>query len=294
METTITSLVCTATVILYLINGPSVDGALINAENVCPVEEEAEELSLQRHEQTVVLHTTQPCWDVSQGFRCKVKTNGTKISYKALPKKKKIIAYKCCSGYYETRLETCEVCLEGYYGSNCSLRCNCSENEICDNVVGCCDQHKKPCRVIRSAAMKEYDGSNSWVFPALLASLLAVVLLSFGTVFYRRKYKKEKDPDLPTLTYYPHVKELLTHNEIETREFNNPMYRRSAIEAMPIKIPDEPVPMAKSAQLRSSSVTHEYATLDYAIPPSPYEVPLHSTPSPTERSIEKLGNEEKE
>lgn len=32
-----------------------------------------EELSLQKHEQTVVLHTTEACWDVSQGFRCKVK-----------------------------------------------------------------------------------------------------------------------------------------------------------------------------------------------------------------------------
>lgn len=35
-------------------------------------------------------------------------SNGTKLSYKALPKKKKVIVYKCCSGYYETRLETCE------------------------------------------------------------------------------------------------------------------------------------------------------------------------------------------
>lgn len=59
-------------------------------------------------------------------------------------------------------------------------------------------------------------------------------------------------------SYYPHVKELLTHNEIESREFNNPMYRRSAIEAMPIKIPDESVPVAKSAQLKSSSVTRMY------------------------------------
>lgn len=48
--------------------------------------------------------------------------------------------------------------------------------------------------------MKEYAENNSWVFPALLASLLAVVLLSFGTMFYRSKYRKEKDPDLPTLT----------------------------------------------------------------------------------------------
>uniref|UniRef100_A0A0R3RVB6 EMI domain-containing protein n=1 Tax=Elaeophora elaphi TaxID=1147741 RepID=A0A0R3RVB6_9BILA len=254
MRRTITSLVCTATVIFYLNNGPSVNGALMNAENVCPVEEETEELSLQRHEQTVVLHTTRACWDVLQGFRCKVKSNGTKLSYKALPKKKKVIVYKCCPGYYETRMETCEVCLEGYYGSNCSFHCNCSENEICDNVVGCCDHLTKSCRVMQSAAMKEYAKSSSWVFPALLALLLAVVLLSFGTIFYRRNY-------------YPNVKELLTHNEIETREFNNPIYRGSAIEVVPIKILDEPVHVTKSAQL-SSSVTDEYATLDYAVPPS--------------------------
>ncbi|EFO27862.2 hypothetical protein LOAG_00624 [Loa loa] len=295
MKTTTTALVSTATLILYLINRPSVECALMNAENVCPVEEEAEELSLQKHEQTVVLHTTQACWDVSQGFRCKVKTNGTKLSYKALPMKKKVIVYKCCSGYYETQQETCEVCWEGYYGNNCSLRCNCSENEMCDNVIGCCDLLIRPCRIMQSAAVKEYAESSSWVFPVLLASLLAVVLLSFGTIFYRRKYRKEKDPDLPTLTYYPNVKELLTNNEIETREFNNPMYRRSAIEAVPIKvIADEPVPIAKSAQLRSPSVTDEYATLDYAVPPGQYEIPLRSTPSPSTRSIEKLGNEVKE
>ncbi|CAG9533178.1 unnamed protein product [Cercopithifilaria johnstoni] len=292
MEKTITSLVCTTILILYLINGFFVDGALMNADNVCPVEEETQELSLQRHEQPVVLHTTRPCWDVSQGFRCKVKTNGTKLSYKALPTKKKRIVYKCCSGYYETQLETCEVCLEGYYGNNCSLHCNCSGNEICDNVVGCCDQLTKPCRIMQSAAVKEYAESRSWLLPALLASLLAVVLLSFGTIFYRRKYRKEKDPDLPTLTYYPNVKELLTHNEIETREFNNPMYK-SAIEAIAIKIPDESTAIAKNAQ-RNSSVIHEYATLDYAVPPSPYEAPLHSTPSPSTRSSGKLGNKENE
>ncbi|VDO20029.1 unnamed protein product [Brugia timori] len=295
MMRTATTLVSIATFILCLINGPSVDGAVMNAENVCPVEEIAEELSLQKHEQTVMLHTTQACWDVSQGFRCKVKTNGTKISYKALPTKKKVTVYKCCSGYYETPQETCEVCLEGYYGNNCSLLCNCSENEMCDNVIGCCDLHTKPCRIIRNAAMKEYAESSSWVFPALLTLLFAVILLSFGTVFYRRKYRKERDPDFPILTYYPNVKELLTHNEIETREFNNPMYRRPTIETVPVKvIPDEPVPIAKSEQLRSSSVTHEYATLDYAVSSSPYEIPLHSTPSPSTRSIGKLGSEEKE
>ncbi|VDK65134.1 unnamed protein product [Onchocerca ochengi] len=266
MARTIILSVSTTILILYLIDESFVDGALMDAENVCPVEEEAEELSLQKHEQNVVLHTTRACWDLSQGFRCRVKTNGTKLSYKALPTKKKIIVYKCCSGYYETPQETCEVCLEGYYGNNCSLRCNCSQNEICDNVIGCCDLLTKQCRIMQSAAMQEFAENNNWVFSALLASLLAVVVLLFGTFFYRRKYRKEKDPDLPTLTYYPHVKELLTHNEIETREFNNPMYRKSATEVIPIKIiPDEPEPVAKSAQLRSSSVNREYATLDYAM-----------------------------
>ncbi|VDK74920.1 unnamed protein product [Litomosoides sigmodontis] len=288
MKGTITWLVHAATFILCSINGHFVDAVSMNAENVCPVEEElvllhiyrASELSLQKHEQPVVLHTTRPCWDVLQGFRCEVKTSGTKLSYKTFPIKKKIVVYKCCPGYYETPLEICQVCSEGYYGNNCGLRCNCSDSEICDNVVGCCDHLAKPCRVMRSAAMKEYAESNRWVFAALLASLLAVVLLSFGTMFYRRK-------------------ELLTHNELEAREFNNPMYHRSALEVLPIKISDEPVPVTKSAQLRNSSFTHEYATLDYAVPPpimdnslkSAYEVPLHST-SPAD--IGKLGTETKE
>ncbi|VDM96510.1 unnamed protein product [Thelazia callipaeda] len=212
----------------------------------------SEELELQRHEQTVILHTTKPCWDVSQGFRCKVKTNGTKLSYKAIPKKKTIVIYKCCPGYFETPLETCE---NGYYGNNCSLHCNCTETEICNKVVGCCGSSNKQCSDLQSAAMKEFVENRNWMFPILLSSLLAVVLLSFGTFFYRRKYKKEKDPELPTLTYYPHVKELFTPNEVETREFNNPMYP-GANERLSIKeIPDEPVLDAKRVELRNSTST---------------------------------------
>uniref|UniRef100_A0A915PYD9 EMI domain-containing protein n=1 Tax=Setaria digitata TaxID=48799 RepID=A0A915PYD9_9BILA len=333
MGKTASSLVSTASLILYLINESTVGSVLMNTENNKENDKEkleyvenfkleglllnnwllylsksrssysheysvavlvwAEELNLQRYEQAVVLHTTKPCWDISQGFRCKVKTNGTKLSYKALPTKKKTITYKCCFGYYETPEGTCEICLEGYYGSNCSFRCNCSKNEMCDNVIGCCDPLTKPCRVLQTAAVKELVDSSGWLFPALLASLSAVVLLLFGTFFYRRKYKKEKDPDLPTLTYYPNGKELLPTGEVETREFNNPMYRRSALETVPIKIiPDEPVPTMKSGQPRD-----EYATLDYAAPSSmehllkirsiqsPYEVPFHSTPSPSTRSV---------
>lgn len=40
MKGTITSLVNAATLILCSLNGPFVDGISMNAENVCPVEEE--------------------------------------------------------------------------------------------------------------------------------------------------------------------------------------------------------------------------------------------------------------
>lgn len=42
---------------------------------------------------------------------------------------------------------------------------------------------------------------REWMLGVLLASLIAVAALSFGLIFYRKKYIKEKDPSLPTLTY---------------------------------------------------------------------------------------------
>lgn len=54
--------------------------------------------------------------------------------------------------------------------------------------------------VAESDALLKYKGGNEWMLAILLASLLAIGVLLFGTVFYRKKYIKEKDPELPTLT----------------------------------------------------------------------------------------------
>ncbi|VDM39174.1 unnamed protein product [Toxocara canis] len=246
-------------------------GIELHGDNICPVEEEGncgafrkEELTLQKHVQTVVLHTTESCLDITQLFRCKVKNNGTKISYKGVPNKVKTIVLKCCLGYYQTAEGTCEICPKGYYGTNCTLRCiNCTSEEICDNAVGCCDPNSNQCGLARSEFLKEPTSDRGWLIGVLAVAVSAVVLLLFGTIFYRKKYMKEKDPDLPTLTYHPHVKEFLPPSEIEAREFNNPLYRQSTAE-LPSKLSVEEEIAARnklSAQPVDLS-TNEYATLD--------------------------------
>ncbi|VDK46413.1 unnamed protein product [Anisakis simplex] len=222
-----------------------------------------EELKLQKHMQTVVLHTTEPCLDITQGFKCKVKrhgfncvwllnfiysfslfvcqkysttanhflklmgfsyfSNGTKIFYKGVPNKVKNIVLRCCLGYYQTEDSTCE----------------------------------------RSDFVVEQKSGKGWMFGILAVTLSAVVLLLFGTFFYRKKYMKEKDPELPTLTYHPHLKEYIPPSEIESRQFNNPLYRQSTTEPPP-KLSDEEEVIARNklCQPPPSASTNEYATLD--------------------------------
>lgn len=278
-----------------------VDSIELHGDNICPVEEEKEELMLQKHEQTVVLHTTEACLDITQGFRCKVKNNGTKISYRGIPNKVKNIVLKCCLGYFQTEEGTCEICPEGFYGMNCTLKCtNCTSAEICDNAVGCCDPNSNQCGLARTEFLKEPTSDRGWFIGMLAVALSAVVLLLFGTVFYRKKYMKEKDPELPTLTYHPHVKEFLPPSEIEAREFNNPLYRQSTAEP-PSKLTDEEEIAARN-KLQSPTVdssTNEYATLDevsssFAGPSTNYETPYRHPQSPDSRITENRENERKE
>lgn len=60
--------------------------------------------------------------------------------------------------------------------------------------------------------LKEPTSDRGWFIGMLAVALSAVVLLLFGTVFYRKKYMKEKDPELPTLTY---VSLLIKHSPIK-------------------------------------------------------------------------------
>ncbi|VDK28660.1 unnamed protein product [Gongylonema pulchrum] len=149
------------------------------------------------------------------------------------------------------------VCPEGSYGNNCTMRCNCSASERCDNVIGCCDPDKDQCRLPKSDALLKSKARNEWLLGILLASLLAVGVLLFGTIFYRKKYIKEKDPDLPVFTYHPRPQAVL--DEIESREFNNPLYRQSAINSVPVKIiGDDRTPIARSTQLRSGPLMSKF------------------------------------
>ncbi|VDN57605.1 unnamed protein product [Dracunculus medinensis] len=217
-----------------------------------------EELSLQKHERPVILETIKPCWDITQGFRCKVKSNGTKLSYKGIPVKVKNLVKKCCLGFYQTQEATCEKCLEGFYGNNCSIQCNCTTPEICDNMIGCCEPESNSCR----SSHKEYlvqATANKRLTMIMIGIVTAVAIFLFGVAFfYRKKYHKEKDPDLPTLTYYPHVKEFLPPSDIESREFNNPLYRQSIVE--PVKPNTQEIDKFKTSRMEPTM--NDYATLD--------------------------------
>lgn len=84
--------------------------------------------------------------------------------------------------------------------------------------------------------------------------LLLTTLLFFLVFHYRRKYMKERDPEVPTITYYPDVK----NSGIDGKnEFDNPLYSQSVV------ADKEKTPLKRSYEERTQN---EYATLDEMCP----------------------------
>ncbi|CEF68152.1 Hypothetical protein SRAE_2000281000 [Strongyloides ratti] len=120
----------------------------------------------------------------------------------------------CCDGFYQNSNNTCSICDYGKYGKNCSLDCGeCQNNMICNNVVGCALDPL----LVQKSLFKKYFGYG------LLALIGAVSLLVFLVMYYRKKYRKEKDPALPTVVYHD-TKSQDGGEEGTNVEINNPIY----------------------------------------------------------------------
>ncbi|VDD93231.1 unnamed protein product [Enterobius vermicularis] len=247
----------------------------LHGDNVCTGEQLKDEIILVKQEQKVLLTTYERCLDIRQGFKCKVQREGTKVHYKETPKKTTEKVLQCCYGYYPTENETCIACEEGFFGFNCTQECrNCTEEEICHHRFGCCNPTTEGCGLPRSELFQHVQRSeNQWMIPVLIASICVAAILLLGLIFYRKKYMKEKDPDLPTLTYHPHAKGYAPPVD-EYREFNNPLYRQSAVE-IAAKAEAGYADLKNRGPVREEAPQNEYATLD--------EVSEVTSPGPSSR-----------
>uniref|UniRef100_A0A0N4ZMB4 EGF-like domain-containing protein n=1 Tax=Parastrongyloides trichosuri TaxID=131310 RepID=A0A0N4ZMB4_PARTI len=172
-------------------NGVGDDVSILTGPNVCLTEEEVIETSLQ-----------------------KIETSNGKPNYiKKEVKVKKNVTH-CCEGYYQGEDFQCVICDEGMYGKNCLSKCGvCEDFMICNNVAGCIPD---PLLIERSKFKKAFGYG-------FISLIVAVSLLVALVVYYRRKYQKEKDPELPTVVYHD-TKGKDENDDESNMEFKNPLY----------------------------------------------------------------------
>ncbi|TKR94416.1 hypothetical protein L596_008699 [Steinernema carpocapsae] len=165
----------------------------------------------------------------------------------------------CKPGYFG---EVCDkICPEGQFGDYCKQSCGeCDEGMICDPVVGCCLEGESFCGIARAEFVKASRGGVAW-WPFLLLAF-TVILFAFGFVaYYRSKWLKEKDPDLPTVTFHPEHQGFAV-DEPDHNEFNNPLYnRKSVVDGGPAKTEKdlEALKLGPRVNLRPQN---EYESLD--------------------------------
>uniref|UniRef100_A0A0N5C7Z7 Variant-specific surface protein n=1 Tax=Strongyloides papillosus TaxID=174720 RepID=A0A0N5C7Z7_STREA len=124
----------------------------------------------------------------------------------------------CCIGFYQNLNNTCTICNEGTYGRECRFNCGeCQGDMICNNVVGCTLDPL----LAQKSRFKKYFSYG------LLALVGAVSLLVFLVMYYRKKYKKEKDPSLPTVVFHDTKGQDDTEEGV-SMEIKNPLYNHQA------------------------------------------------------------------
>ncbi|KAE9547511.1 hypothetical protein FO519_009277 [Halicephalobus sp. NKZ332] len=144
--------------------------------------------------QTVELITTEHCPDITQGFRCPVKKMGSKLTYKTVPEIKTEKVDDCCDGFY-------------------------AENDVC-----------KPCTPEKCKKNEPHiapTDNKSTIGAGVIILLVLLGITVCGVLYYRKKYHKEKDPELPTVTYHPEEKSADVIPVEPHREFQNPLFTRA-------------------------------------------------------------------
>lgn len=77
------------------------------------------------------------------------------------------------------------------------------DGQICDPVVGCCSPNDGNCGLAYAEQQSANSSIASYVWTALLLLLLCSATLIAFVIYYRRKYQKERDPPLPTVSFHP-------------------------------------------------------------------------------------------
>uniref|UniRef100_A0A914Z1T6 EMI domain-containing protein n=1 Tax=Panagrolaimus superbus TaxID=310955 RepID=A0A914Z1T6_9BILA len=184
----------------------------LSGDNVCIKEIEKTFHLTRKVAQSVQIHTTEPCADITQGFQCTVKKNGTKTGYKSVPEVRKVNVTACCEGFTE--------------------------------VKGKC----------LSAEQLELASSNRTKIGFGVIAMAFVIAVLAGVVFYyRKKYRKQKDPKLPTVTYQPTQPTAIFQEVAEPhQEFQNPLFTR------PVEMSQEEMQLEKFKIGGKTKVVDEY------------------------------------
>ena len=160
--------------------------------------------------QPVELLTTEPCSDITQGFKCPVKKQGNKLVYKTVPEIRTEEVKTCCDEFYEED-SVCKRKLMRFLDFYILTFLACTPEKC-----------KKDEPHVAPTDNKTTIGAGV----ILLLVLLGITL--GGVLYYRKKYHKEKDPELPTVTYHPEPKSMDSGIAVEPhREFQNPLFTKA-------------------------------------------------------------------
>uniref|UniRef100_A0AC35UBZ4 EMI domain-containing protein n=1 Tax=Rhabditophanes sp. KR3021 TaxID=114890 RepID=A0AC35UBZ4_9BILA len=140
---------------------------------------------------------------------------------------------ECDKGYNQSNGTVCDVscekgywgndcrslCDQGSYGDHCKNTCTCDDGHICDPIIGCCVEDQLTCGVATrdQLIMQKASNKQNIVYGAILI-VVCVCLLGTFTIYYRKKYRKERDPRLPDVIYH---KKNLDEHEDSSLKFTN-------------------------------------------------------------------------
>ncbi|VDI12401.1 Hypothetical predicted protein [Mytilus galloprovincialis] len=103
---------------------------------------------------------------------------------------------ECEIGYASKDGFPCVACSRGRWGRKCGYTCSCQQNERCDIVFGCVDEH-----------FGMSDGLLSIIYSMGVGSIVAMVALAFCCFKYKRKAEYLNNARFPRV-----------HNNIDTTE----------------------------------------------------------------------------
>lgn len=201
-------------------------------------------------------------WGPDCAFRCTCKVENSKCQATTG-------ACVCAAGYVGLNCD--QTCPEGFYGDQCANVCDCGEN-YCDPVIGCCNKNDLFCGST-SLEYREPERHSVATTASIVVSMLVVIAVALVALvfYYRRKYMKERDPVIPTITYHSGEKDGEANST--KNEFDNPLYRQTA--ALSEKTASKP---KQPTTNKSDRLQNDYATLDDmygATGPSTYDERLH-------------------